>query len=88
MTDCPNCGTHLSAASTVPPEQRLTVKITSESELIDALALGQILTETAKAMSAVARELGQKVAVFVESVKIEANVAEATLLIVEHKSKK
>lgn len=68
---CPKCGEPLVLAALIPESQSLTVELTSESELLPALVIGDALKGMDAVLREVAKESGQPVAVLVRSIAVE-----------------
>lgn len=92
MTDvtCTNCKHtfNVEPLITVPDEQRMSIEITAEGEYFSAKSFGGIVVETAKLMSAVAKEVGCKVETMIESITKEGNKLQVGFVIIRTASGK
>lgn len=68
---CPNCNKeiHLSYVATVPEKQVLHMKLTSSTGAWSAKTVGGVIIEFDKLLKAVAKDVGGKVHVFIESIE-------------------
>jgi hypothetical protein len=71
---CPHCKKEheLEYRARIPADQKMSILIKSESECIAADALGLLLTNTTKALQSVAKNIGGKVAVFVQDITVSS----------------
>lgn len=73
--ECPKCHEQLQVAAFVPDEQRFSMAIEFEQEWVAARTFGDTITNTAKLLQSVAKELGQSVAVVIERIEYEPRKA-------------
>lgn len=66
--ECPKCHEPLEVGAYVPEEQRLSLSIEYESEMVAARTFGETISNTAKLLQSVAREMGQPVFVVIEGI--------------------
>lgn len=66
--ECPKCHEPLEIGAYVPEEQRLSLSIEYESEMVAARTFGETISNTAKLLQSVAKEMGQPVFVVIEGI--------------------
>ena len=79
---CPHCSQEftLDFVAKIPDENLLTIRIGAiEGALLGAETVGEAITGISKTLKAVAKNLGEKVEVFVKEIKLEDGVASVTL---------
>lgn len=86
---CPHCEKEfgVSAKSVIPPEQRMSVRLTLEEGMsgISAKTLGEHISATESLLRNVAKDMGSKISVFVEDVRFEAKTIEMDYFLTEVK---
>lgn len=67
---CPHCQQTfpVNAFATIPDKQTLKMSLSYESDLMSADTLGASITNMSKVLTEVARSVGTKISVFVESI--------------------
>ncbi len=80
---CPSCGEEmcLEALASVPASQKTSMRLTSESELIAAEVIGNVIAQQCKVFQAVAKQMGTRVAVFVSNMTCTPGVVEIEFII-------
>lgn len=73
LLECPECKAAFECAVTasIPKDQTLYMKLSWDSELLDAATIGEAITNMQKLQVEVAKANGIKVAVFLKSVDLK-----------------
>jgi hypothetical protein len=86
IMNCPECSHEfeVSVFATIPERQTLYMKLTSEGELFNAKTIGEAMINLAQVQIEIAKAMGEKVQVMLQSCEVKPNEVTIGFCIAEH----
>ena len=86
---CPKCGEQfpVDVLAVVPDERKITIKVTLKDGFIGAGTFGELVLNLSKSLKLTAKELGQRVEVYISDSRFAGNEIEVDFIVVKVRAK-